>query len=115
LAFSPRIRKIKGSLQQGRIPEMNSESLTTEVCNEIAGELQDFVGWFSGEGMTPEQFRRYVSLFEAAKLRRFGLQLSSRVSGETVHFSLRVAESGELCASMDVDPGTGVLEVQHAC
>jgi hypothetical protein len=86
----------------------------TEVCREITGELEDVAGWFSGEGMTPERFRQSVVAFEAAKLARFGFRLNSRVSDDgTVHFSLRTVESGELCASMDVDPVTGVLEVQH--
>ena len=85
----------------------------TAVCREITSELQDVAAWFSGGGITPERFRESVVVFEAAKLERFGLQLSSRVSQEgTVHFSLRVAESGQLCASMDVDPVTGVFEVQ---
>ena len=95
---------------------MSAQPLTAEVCKEIAGELQDILGWFSGSGLTPEQFRQSVVMFEAAKMQRFGLQLASRVSlGGKVHFSLRVAGSGELCASMDVDPMTGVLEAQHTC
>jgi hypothetical protein len=91
-------------------------SPTAEVCREITSELQDVAGWFSGQGITPEQFCQFVVVFEAAKLQRLGFQLSSQVSSERkVHFSLRAAESGELCGSMDVDPVTGLSEVQHTC
>lgn len=93
---------------------MPSESPTAQDCREITSELQDIAGWFSGEGITPDQFRQSIVVFEAAKLARFGFRLDSRVSEEgTVHFSLRAAESGELCGSMDVNPVTGALEVQH--
>jgi hypothetical protein len=33
----------------------------------------------------------------------------------TVHFSLHHAENDELCPSLDVDPRTGNLTVQHTC
>jgi hypothetical protein len=72
-------------------------SPTAEVCREITSELQDVAGWFSGQGITPEQFCQFVVVFEAAKLQRLGFQ------------------SGELCGSMDVDPVTGLSEVQHTC
>jgi hypothetical protein len=95
---------------------MSAQPPTVEVCKEIVGELQDILGWFSGSGLPPEQFRQSVVMFEAAKMQRFGLQLASRVSlGGKVHFSLRAAESEELIASMDVDPRTGVLEAQNIC
>jgi len=93
---------------------MRSGSPTADVCREITGELQDIAGWFSGEGITPDQFRQSVVVFEAAKLERFGFRLRSGVSQEgAVQFSLRAAKSGELCASMVVDPVTGVAEVQY--
>jgi hypothetical protein len=89
---------------------------TAEVCREITSDLQDVAEWFSGQGIAPEQFRQCVSAFEAAKLKRLGFQLSSQVSEEgVVQFSLRAIQSGELCASMDVDPATGESHVQHTC
>jgi len=87
-----------------------------EICGELSGELQDIARWLSGGELSPEQFRLAVSRLEHRKLQRFGLKLSSLVSDDgMVQFSLRFAESGELCASMDVDPATGKLSVQMAC
>jgi hypothetical protein len=89
---------------------------TCKVCREIAGELQDLLGWMAGDGLTPEEYRSTVTLLEQRKLARYRMKLSSAVSkGDMVHFSLRFADSGELCASMDVNCKTGDLEVQHAC
>ena len=85
-------------------------------AREIAEELKDVAQWMSGEGMSPQQFRVAVTLLEKQKLLRYGLTLSSEISpGPTVHFSLRFADTGELCASMDVDPETGDAEMQIAC
>jgi hypothetical protein len=93
---------------------MRSVSPRLESCREIADELQDVAGWFSGGGITPEQFRQHVVVFEAAKMKRFGIQLSSEVSREgNVQFGLRMAESGELCATVEVNPMTGYSEVQY--
>jgi hypothetical protein len=87
-----------------------------QVCQEISGELQDMARWLSGGGLSPEQFRLGLTRLEDRKLKRFGLTLNSSVSEDgVVHFSLRVADTEELCASMDVDPATGVLTVQPAC
>jgi len=70
--------------------------------------------WWSGGGMSAEHYRSIVSQFEARKLARHGFQLSSAISEDgLVQFTLRHATTGELCASMDVDPKTGILEVQH--
>ena len=83
---------------------------------EIAEEFKDVARWMSGEGMSPERFRVAVAMLEKQKLLRHGLTLSSEISlGPTVHFSLRFADTGELCASMDVDPATGEGEMQIAC
>lgn len=72
--------------------------------------------WLAGGGLTPEQFADTVCFFEKRKLTRLGFVLSSAVSeGPIVHFSLRFAQGGELCASMDVDPRTGEIEMQSAC
>jgi hypothetical protein len=87
-----------------------------ETCREIAGELTDMVTWLSGGGCNPEEFRRTVVAMEARKHQRYGFVLSSSVSdGRLVHFTLRHAGSEEFCASLDVDPATGVLTVQHSC
>ena len=71
--------------------------------------------WLSGGGLSPEQFRLGLTRLEDRKLKRFGLSLSSLISEDAVvHFSLRFADTGELCASMDVDPVTGKLAIQPA-
>jgi len=70
--------------------------------------------WWSGGGMSAEHYRSIVSQFEARKLARHGFQLSSAISAVgVVHFTLRHATNGELCASLDVDSETGALEIQH--
>jgi hypothetical protein len=82
----------------------------------MTGELSDIVSWLAGGDLSPEQFRKTVVAFEAKKLARFGFTLDSAVSdGSMVHFSLRFAESGEFCSSMDVDSHTGEIVVQHTC
>ena len=87
-----------------------------QICQEISGDLQDMARWLSGDGLSPEQFRLGLTRLEDRKLKRFGLKLSSAVFEDgTVHFTLRFAESDELCASMDVDPLTGKLSVLPAC
>ncbi len=93
-------------------PNSNPESL----CKEISGELRDISTWLSGGELTPEQFRTAVTTLEAKKLSRFGFCLYSDISenGE-VHFSLRHADTDELCASIDVDPLTGKMAIQRAC
>ena len=97
------------------MPPLTQQS-PEEVCKEIAGELEDMVRWLSGGEMGPEQFRQLVAHLEARKLQRHGFKLSSSVSEVgVVHFSLRYADSGELCASMDVDPLSGKLSVQRTC
>jgi hypothetical protein len=86
-----------------------------EICKEMAGELSDIAGWLAGTELSREDFRRAVVAFEARKHRRFGLKLSSSVSGDRlVHFTLRIAATGEFCASLDVDPATGEMATQHA-
>ena len=87
-----------------------------EVCKEISDELQDMARLLAGGGLSPEQFRLGLTRLEDRKLKRFGLKLSSSVlAGGVVHFSLRFAETDELCAKMDVNPMTGELAVQPAC
>lgn len=87
-----------------------------QVCQEISGELQDMARWLSGGGLSPEQFRLGLTRLEDRKLKRFGLKLGSSVSEDgVVHFSLRFADTEELCASMDVNPVTGKLTIQPGC
>lgn len=87
-----------------------------QACEEISGELQDMARWLSGGGLSPEQFRLGLTRLEERKLKRFGLKLNSSVSDDgVVHFSLRFADTEELCASMDVNPLTGKLAIQPAC
>ena len=95
---------------------MSLRAQTECVCHEISGELIDVVTWLSEGDLTPDQFRNTVTELEKRKLQRHGFRLTS-ATGENgiVHFSLRFASSDELCASLDVDPTTGKLDVQHAC
>ena len=87
-----------------------------EICDEISGELQDMARWLSGGELSPEQFRLAISRLEDRKLKRFGLKLTSSVSkNHLVHFTLRFANTGDFCASMDVDPETGRMDVQRSC
>jgi hypothetical protein len=82
----------------------------------MAGELHDIATWLSDGSLTPEQFRKTVVIFESKKLARFGFKLESALSGDSlVHFSLRTAKTGELCASMDVDAHTGEIVIQRTC
>ena len=86
------------------------------ACKEIAGELSDIAGWLSKTDLTPSEFQRAVTALEARKLKRFGFELTSSISDDQwVHFTLRFEENGELCASMDIDPATGEMSIQHTC
>jgi hypothetical protein len=87
-----------------------------DLCCEMAGEVRDIISWLAHPEAHPEQLARAVIEFERRKLARFGFYLSGAISaGSIVHFSLRHADTGELCASMDVDPYTGAVEIQPAC
>jgi len=87
-----------------------------EVCKEISAEVQDMARWLAGDDMSPEQFRLGLARLEERKLKRFGLKLSSSTSENgLVHFTLRFEENDEFCASMNVDPSTGSMTVQHSC
>jgi hypothetical protein len=98
------------------LPEENTFPDPSVTGREIAGELSDVAGWLTGGGLSAEQFRRTLITLEAKKVARFGFKLSSAISGgSVVHFSLRCAETGELCASMDVDVETGTVSLQSAC
>src|SRR4051812_43778994 len=105
------------------LPPSDKEGLRTrpkndpcELCWEMAGELRDMASWLADGELSPEEFALTVSHFEKRKLDRLGFKLSSATSeGPIVHFSLRSAANGELCASMDVNPDSGDFEVQSAC
>src|ERR1043165_3173117 len=87
-----------------------------EVCKEISDELEEAARGLSGGTLNSEQFRALLEELERQKLKRYGFQLSSAVSEDRiVHFSLRFADTEELCSSMDVDPETGKIHTQHAC
>ena len=87
-----------------------------DICKELAGELEDMARWLSGGEMGPGQFRLMLNTLEKRKLEKNGMKLSSFVSEDgVVHFSLRFAETDELCASMDVDPISSKLNTQMAC
>jgi len=84
-------------------------------AHELVGELRDVCGWLADGQSTPDDFRRSVVAFEGRKHARCGYTLSSAVaSGDLVQFSLRLTDTGELCASLDVDSQTGEIVVQRA-
>lgn len=87
---------------------MREKATPEQVCKEISGELREMAGWLANGELSPEQLRSAVVTLESKKVARFGFRLESAVDDSMhVKFSLRQAESGELCASMDVDPRTG--------
>ena len=87
-----------------------------EICKEISGELQDMAKWLAGDNLSPEHYRLAVARLEDRKLKRFGLKLNSAVSEDgLVHFTLRFANTDEICSSIDVAPETGEMTVQHSC
>lgn len=84
-------------------------------CEELVGELIDVCGWLADGHSTPDEFRRTIVAYEARKLSRLGYTLSSSLTADnTVHFSLRTAAVGDLCASVDVVPATGQIIMQQA-
>ncbi len=85
------------------------------VAHELVGELIDVCSWLADGRAAPDQFRGAVVDFEKRKHERFGYTLHSAVTEYGhVQFSLRHTGSGELCASLDVDPATGQVSVQQA-
>jgi len=87
----------------------------TENYKEIVGEVENMARWLSRGRLGPGHFCLLLNTLEKQKLERFGIVLNSRISLEgVVHFSLRIADSHELCASMDVDLFTGKLSTQIA-
>ncbi|MEP6672193.1 MAG: hypothetical protein ABJF10_23725 [Chthoniobacter sp.] len=95
---------------------MIDQPCSDAICREMSGEMEDMARWLSGGGLSPEQFRLSLTELEGRKLQRFGLKMTSSVSAsKIVHFTLRFVETGEFCSSMNVDPATGAMSVQHAC
>lgn len=93
------------------MPELSHPRI---VAHELVGELIDVCAWLADGRATPEQFRRTVAALEKRKHERFGYTLSSAAAAHgLVQFSLRHTASGELCASLDVDPATGRVSVQQ--
>ncbi len=87
-----------------------------EICAEIAEDLESMARWLSSGELSPGQFRSLLGVLERKKLERFGMKLASSISvGGVVHFTLRFADTGELCATMDVDPIGGKLSTKLAC
>ena len=85
------------------------------VAQELVEELTDACAWLADGQCTAEQFRGAVVDFEQRKHQRFGFTLSSFAAApDLVQFSLRHTTSGELCASLDVNPATGQVSVQQA-
>ena len=86
-----------------------------EICKELCGELEDMAKRLSSGDLDPSEFRALLNKLETRKLERHGMTLSSFIEKGIVHFSLRFAGSGELCANMDADPKTGKLSTELAC
>ena len=87
-----------------------------EVCKQIAGELAEAARGLSGGILTPEKFRLLVEDLERQHLKRHGFKLESSVSeGGIVRFRLRFGDTGEVCASMTVDPQTGKMVTHFGC
>ena len=115
---TPPHRPTVPSMQEHPFPRQTRSSgrPPCEICREIVEEFTDTARWLAGQDAAPDQFRKAVAAFEARKLARFGFTLDSALSvGSMVHFNLRFADNGDLCASMDVDAHTGNVLVQHAC
>jgi len=87
-----------------------------DVCKEISADLQDAARSLARRLIHPEQFRALVENVERQTLKRPGFKLSSSVAESgTVHFTVRYADTNEICASMDVDPETGSLVRRQGC
>jgi len=80
---------------------------------ELAGELCEVSGWFAGGDLSPDDFAQCVIAFESEKLERAGFTLSSEVLKEDkVRFDLCREPSGQLWATVEVNPRTGVFAIR---
>jgi len=87
-----------------------------EVCKEVSTDLEDAARSLARRFIHPEQFRAMVENIERQTLKRHGFTVSSSISeSDTVHFTLRYADTNEICASMDIDPETGRLIRREGC
>ena len=66
--------------------------------------------WLAGGTMDPDRFRLAVETLEARKVARFGFRLASDVAFDgTARFTLRFADTEEICTVLQVDPLTGEI------
>lgn len=87
-----------------------------EVCKEISAELEDAARSLARRLIVPEQFRAMVEGVERQNLMRHGFKLSSSIAESgLVHFTVRYADTDEICTIMDVDPETGSLVKRQGC
>ena len=95
---------------------MKRTKTAEEVCKEISGELEEAARSLARRLIVPELFRAMVENVERQTLKRHGFKLSSSISESgVVHFTLRYADTNEICTSMDVDPETGSLVKREGC
>jgi hypothetical protein len=87
---------------------MSAFPRTNELWWQIVGDLCDVAEWFAGGELTPDEYRKCVTTFEAKKMERFGFDLRSAIADNgDVHFSLFLATTGELWLSVEINPNTG--------
>jgi hypothetical protein len=95
---------------------MKPDKKPAELCAEIADEVREVASWLASGRLNPEQFRAAVVTLEAAKVKRFGFALDSREDeGGRTAFSLRFADTREVCSTLVFDPATTELTVQQVC
>lgn len=86
-----------------------------QLCEELAGELEDAARWLSAGGLNEREFCALIDILGKRKLNGSGLKLTGfRVGNGGVHFSLRTAADA-LCMIMDVDPKSGKLRSRPPC
>ena len=92
--------------------KMNRE----EIWKDLSGDREELVLCLSNGDISIRLFHALLDTLQKSKLHETGMKLSSSVSEVgVVHFSLRFADTDEVCASIDVDPATGKLTNQLAC
>lgn len=87
-----------------------------QVCKEVSSELEELARSLARRLIVPEQFRSMVVNVERESLKRHGFTLSSSIADSgIVHFTVRYADTNEICTIMDVDPETGGLVRRQDC
>jgi hypothetical protein len=72
------------------------------------------IALFAGR-LSPALFEKSLVALEAAKVKRFGFRLTAeRLPRDGSRFLLTQAETGKVCATLDFDSNSEVLEV-HRC